>query len=105
MATTKTTPLLELLAQRWQEFVSALPDPAEHTPVKRPTFSPAGLAAAREAARLHAEAHNSDPFAYGRALRRIRSGEWLTSDVRADALSRTAARKGEGVTFPISLAT
>jgi hypothetical protein len=98
MARTITTSLLELLQQRWIEFVQGLPDPTWDRKVKRPDID---KDRAREAARLHAQAHHADPFAYGRALRYIEQGFWLISEVRTDALRVVQQRKAEGVVFPI----
>ena len=90
----KYAPLLELLKQRWDEFVGKLPDPTLHKPVARPHFS--GDNQLRQAAREHAQADNSDPFAYGRAMRYMRQGYWLPSEVVDEARGRTRARVNNG---------
>lgn len=101
MVQSKSTPLLDLLAQRWVDLkLDHVPDPTHHDPAPRPVFTPEGERKVREAAELHAQANASDPFAYGRALRQMKAGHMLPSEVRSDAMSRIAARKAEGVTFP-----
>jgi hypothetical protein len=99
----KSTPLLELLEQRWREFIKDIPDPTLHEPAKRPHFAAdADEKLLRPAARQYAQADNSDPNAFGRAMRRMRSGEWLPSEVRTDAIARIHARVVQGITIPIS---
>lgn len=98
MARTKSTPLLDLLGSRWAAEIEGLPDPAWDRPYRRPRIERRVLV---EAARLHAEANHSDPFAYGRAMRYMQQGFLEPAEVRTDALAKVAARKGEGVTFPI----
>lgn len=100
MAHSKTTPLLELLDQRWRDFVKDMPDPTIHVPAKRPDYGASAYDLIRSAARLHAEANNSDPFAYGRMVKHIQQGFVSIGEARSDAMSRIAIRKGEGVTFP-----
>lgn len=100
MAIAKTTPLLEVLNQRWQDVIQHIPDVTTDKPAARPIFHVDGLKAARQAALLHAEANNSDPFAGRRAYHYIRQGYWSASEVRADALRETQARRSAGATFP-----
>ncbi|MGD9881233.1 MAG: hypothetical protein AB7F22_07700 [Reyranella sp.] len=94
----RTSPLLELLDQRWNDIIKDIPDPTRDRPARRP-FYPT-QAPLYEAARLHGEADANDPFAAARALHYMRQGYWLPSDVKADALRRTSTRRAEGVTFP-----
>lgn len=95
-----TSPLLQLLDARWKVFIQFIPDPTHHEPVARPKFTDAELDRVKIAARDHAAADNSDPFAYGRAMRRMRSGEWVPSEVREDAHKQTGARVANGVIIP-----
>ena len=96
----KTTPLLELLEQRWKSEVQHIPDPTLFNPSPRPRFTPAEEMRLKETATLHAQSDHSDPFAYGRAMRRMRSGEWLQSEVRSDAIARVHARVVAGISIP-----
>lgn len=93
-------PLLDLLDQRWQEFIKDIPDPSQHAPVRRPIYAPAFQSELRKVAHEHGEAHNSDPFAAGRALHYMRQGFWSPAEVRKDAHQSTQARRAQGVTFP-----
>lgn len=97
--TTRPTysPLLELLEERWDDFISGIPDPTYHEPVKRPQYEKRLI---REAAILHAQAENSDPFAYGRAVRKMHSGEWRPDEVRKDAIKVIHSRVAHGVIIP-----
>jgi hypothetical protein len=97
-----TSPLLEVLEYRWKNFIQGIPDPTWDKPISRPRFKPHEEAVLRAAARDHASADSADPFAYGRAMRRMRSGEWLPSEVRDDALKLTRARGSSGVVIPIN---
>jgi hypothetical protein len=99
MAVSKTTPLLELLAGRWHDFIEKIPDPTRDKPVARPVVDDKLLRQFREAARSWAEANLSDPFAYGRAMRYMRQGLWLPSEVMSQARGLVGARKAQGVTF------
>jgi len=96
-AISKTTPLLELLEYRWKSEVQHIADPTLFKPSPRPKFTPAEEMRLRETAALHAQSDNSDPFAYGRAMRRMRSGEWLQSEARSDAIGRVHARVATGI--------
>ena len=99
----KHPPLLELLNQRWGEVINGIPDPTLHDPSPRPDFSGVvKVKSLREIAQLHAQADNSDPFAYGRAMRYMRQGYALPSEVRSDAIARVHARAVAGITIPIS---
>jgi hypothetical protein len=101
-AVSKTTPLLELINQRWQEFIKDIPDPTLHAPAARPVFALGTDWQLREAARLYAQSDHSDPFAYGRAMRYMRQGYWLPSEVRTDARARIQARVAAGINIPFS---
>ena len=97
----KHPPLLELLQQRWKEIIDKIPDPTLFNPSPRPDYSKK-VDILHQAAQLHAQSDNSDPYAYGRAMRRMRSGEWLPSEVRSDAIARVHARKVAGISIPIN---
>lgn len=99
---TKSTPLLELLNFRWEQEVKYIPDPTWNEPFKRPHFTPAEQDRLRQAARLHAQANNSDPFAYGRIVRAMRHGYATISEVRDEALKQIGARTANGIVIPIA---
>lgn len=91
------SPLLELLEQRWRDVIQHIHDPSSEHPAARP-WVPARSALEDNiliAARWRASSDNSDPFAYGRAVRYMRQGYELPSDVYADALRVTRARQSE----------
>ena len=56
----------------------------------------------RRAALRHAQAHNSDPFAYARALKDIRRGFADASAVLAEANSALRSRDRFGVMIPVA---
>lgn len=93
-------PLLDLLDQRWNEYIKDMPDPTQQAPAKRPVYAPEFKTELRKVAHEHGEAHNSDPFAAGRALRYMQQGYWSPSEVRKDAADATKTRRSQGVTFP-----
>lgn len=93
------TPLMELLNQRWDEFLKDAPDPSFEKPFRRPVFAPEGLRAIDRAARHHAEANASDPFAWGRVRHYMRQGFLSPADVDKEAHGALVARKRDGVTF------
>jgi hypothetical protein len=63
----KSTPLLELLNERWKEFIKDAPDT-----FKRPVYSDKDVIA--RALVSIGRRQNSDPFALGRAALHIRQG-------------------------------
>lgn len=75
--------LLKLLDQRYKE------QGLEHGTYKPPLIA---VDYYQRAARLHALAHQSDPFAYGRMCLHLRRGLDTVSDVEAAARSVLAAR-------------
>jgi hypothetical protein len=89
--------LLELLQRRWDSEVKDLPDT-----YRPPVFKPDAAKLIEAAACLHAAAHHSDPFAYGRVKLHIKRGLVDFTTTRNDALSRLAALAGStvGVRFP-----
>lgn len=95
---TASTPLVDLLDQRWKDMIQKLPDVTAERPFKRPVYFDAAIPMA--SVRAHAEANNSDPYAGRRARLYVRQGYWLASDTLQDAHALTAARRGQGVTFP-----
>lgn len=102
MAIAKSTPLLALLDQRWNETIKHIPDPSDVRPTPRPVYDANGKRLADMAARSHAQANHADPFAYGRARHYMRQGYWLQSDVAHDAAGITASRRNQGISFPIA---
>lgn len=102
MAPTKSTPLLALLDQRWNEFIKDIPQPTEHRPSPRPHFSVDGRRLIDMAARAHAQANHTDPFAFGRARRYMQQGYWLPSEVSKDAVGVTQSRRNQGISFPFA---
>ena len=89
---TKSTPtsksgLLDVLAQRWAEFLEKAPDT-----YKAPVFSPGADAMTRSALRLHAEANRSDPFAYARAAKDVKHGYVTIQELETDARNRIGAQ-------------
>jgi hypothetical protein len=78
----KSAPLLELLNQRWDEFLSKAPDPTPERPFKRPVYDRNVVV---RAARLHADAHRSDPFAGARITHYLKQGYVSPSEVEHDA--------------------
>jgi len=89
--------LLELLQSRWDATVKELPDT-----YRPPILTNTTIDHIEKAARLHAAAHHSDPFAYGRVKLHIRRGLADFSTTRNDALSRLAALADGhvGIHFP-----
>jgi len=89
--------LLELFQSRWDATVKDLPDT-----YRPPIFKADAHDHIEKAARLHAAAHHSDPFAYGRVKLHIRRGLVDFSTTRNDALSRlsTLAGTSTGIHFP-----
>lgn len=97
---TLASPLLDLLDQRWNELLKDVPDPTGEKPFKRPVFDPGrGAALIDGAARHHAEAWASDPFAWGRTRHYMRQGYETPSEVEKDAHGILIARKRGGATF------
>lgn len=86
--------LLALLDRRWKAEIQNLPDTYRPAP-RNPLLD-------ERAARLHASAHHSDPFAYGRMKLHLRRGLADASEVAQDALSRMAANPVVGVVFPVA---
>jgi len=78
-----STPLLELLQTRWETEVKHI---VKH---KLPIYARSDV---HDAAKLHAQANDSDPFAYARAAHYLRRGLALPSEVASDARARLAAR-------------
>lgn len=98
----KETPgLLAILDQRWNDIIKDIPDPSTEKPYRRPQYEGDLSMAVIRAARLYAEAHASDPYAFVRARHYIRQGLWSIADVEKEARSLTSARKAQGITFPI----
>lgn len=89
--------LLELLQRRWDSTVRDLPDI-----YRPPVFKADAGPHIERAARLHASAHHSDPFAYGRAKLHIKRGLADFTTVHNDALARLSALAGTstGIHFP-----
>lgn len=100
MKTQSASPLLELIEQRWREFVSGLPDPTADKPFKRPAGGGDWKSGLMQRARAHAESDHSDPFSGRRALHYMKQGYWLPSEVHEDARRSTQARRAAGATFP-----
>ena len=100
---TKTTGLLELLDSRWKNEIEKLPDVSFHRPFKRPVFDEqAAKLALPRVARLHAQAHHTDPFAYARIIHDMRQGFVTQSEVEQDARNLLGARRAAGIVFPVS---
>lgn len=100
MKTQTASPLLDLLDQRWNDFIKGIPDPTQNEPAHRPAFGGEFKLGLRRIAHAHGEANNSDPFAASRAYHYMRQGYMLPSEVRDDAHAATSKRRSEGVTFP-----
>lgn len=98
----ESAPLLELLNQRWDEIISGLPDPSPDKPFKRPVFRGYEKEAIVAIAREHAQAHNSDPFAFARMRHYIRQGYALPSDVQHDARALLGSRRAHGIVIPVA---
>lgn len=101
----ESAPLLELLNQRWDEIISGLPDQTPDKPFKRPAFNEREKEANTTAAREHAQAHNSDPFAFTRMRHYIRQGYALASDVQHDARALLGSRRAQGIVIPVAATT
>lgn len=87
--------LLELLQRNWDGGLKDLPDTYRVPPTKPDEIE--------RAARLHAQADHSDPFAYGRIKLHLRRGLAVASEVAASANARMSARASQGITFPAVL--
>jgi len=84
--TTENLGLLELLQRNWDAGIAGLPDDYKAPPIDERLTE--------EAARLHAKAHLSDPFAYGRIKTHIRRGLIRAEEARSDATGRINAAPG-----------
>lgn len=99
----QSSSLVELLDARWRSEIQGLPDPTPDRPFKRPIFDEQSRKTTLpRVARLHAQAHHTDPFAYGRCIHAMRQGYSLPSEVEQDARNILGARRAAGITFPIS---
>lgn len=95
MSTKEAPGLLTLLNSRWDAFIKQLPDAY--------TVPPQGTRDnIEDAARLHARANHTDPFAYGRIKMEIKRGLADWRSVRTEALSRMASLSDGhvGIVFP-----
>ena len=98
---TQTTGLLELLEARWRNEIEKLPHPTADRPFKRPVFDEQyRKVTLPRVARLHAQAHHTDPYAYGRCIHDMRQGFATPSEVEQDARNMLGARRAAGITFP-----
>jgi hypothetical protein len=79
--------LLTLLAQRFKDL--GLGDGKPYRKPQRLDKS-----AVERAAKLHAQANRSDPYAYGRVMLHMRQGYELASDIIKEANGRLAAEHG-----------
>lgn len=84
----KIPPLIDLLNQRWDDFLSKVPDPTPDRPFKRPVYG--DKAPVTRAIRLYADAHRSDPFAGARIAHYLKQGYVLLSEVEHDARQRAS---------------
>lgn len=93
--------LVDLLDSRWCSEIQGLPDVTPERPFKRPVFTEDYCKTTLpRVARLHAQAHHTDPYAYGRCIHDMRQGFVTPSEVEQDARNILGARRAAGITFP-----
>jgi hypothetical protein len=88
--------LLGLLDRRWKADLQGMSDAYR--------VAPRNKVLDERAARLHASAHHSDPFAYGRMKLHLARGLEDATTVANDALARIASHSGQtvGIIFPVA---